>query len=383
MSDRWKGGFIQYFFDPLDPGPALPFGPLYSWGGGGSVLGQNGGPALSSPTQVGALVDWVKVSGKNEHVLAVKYDNTLWAWGANNRGQLGIDSIANQSSPTQVGALTDWYMASAGSATVSGATKTDGTLWTWGRWIYGSLGRTDGISRSSPVQVGALTNWLEVSCGDYHMLAVKTNGTIWSWGYNSDGQLGLNIASTVNRSSPVQIGSLTTWSKVSTGGNTSAAIQTNGTLWTWGFNGQGQLGLNDITTKRSSPVQVGALTNWSEIAVGKNHMLAIKTDGTLWAWGYNDRGQLGDGTVVDKSSPVQIGALVNWSKISVSSSATGILFSMATKTDGTLWTWGGNTSGQLGDGTVVNRSSPVQIGSGTTWNNITACGISGLATQTS
>ena len=383
MSDRWKAGFIQYFFDPLTEGPALTFGPLYSWGFGGSVLGQNDGLSRSSPTQVGALIDWVKVSGKNGHVLAVKYDNTLWAWGENNRGQLGIDSIAEQSSPTQVGALTDWYMASAGSATISGATKTDGTLWTWGRWIYGSLGRTDAISRSSPVQVGALTNWLEVSCGDYHMLSLKTNGTLWAWGQNSDGQLGLNIASTINRSSPVQIGSLTTWSKVSAGGDTSAAIQTNGTLWTWGFNGQGQLGLNDITTKRSSPVQVGALTNWSEIAVGTTHMLAIKTDGTLWAWGNNGNGELGDNTVDWKSSPVQIGALVNWSKVSASSASSGDFFSMAIKTDGTLWAWGNNSFGQLGNGTVIKRSSPVQIGSNTTWNNIAACGISGLATQTS
>jgi alpha-tubulin suppressor-like RCC1 family protein len=186
---------------------------------------------------------------------------------------------------------------------------------------------------------------------------------MWTWGYNGQGQVG--DGTRVSRSSPVQVGALTNWSQIAAGNGHTAAVKTDGTLWAWGNNnnpnGGGQLGLNDVLF-RSSPVQVGALTNWSQIAAGRLHTAAIKTDGTLWAWAQNIRGQVGDNTVVARSSPVQVGALTNWSQI-----AAGGYHTAAIKTDGTLWTWGYNANGQVGDGTAVSRSSPVQVGALTTW----------------
>ena len=185
----------------------------------------------------------------------------LYSWGLNSSGQLGLGDTANRSSPNQVGALTTWLNVSAGSSS-SFAVKTDGTMWSWGNGSQGGLGLGNLTSYSSPKQVGALTAWLSVT-GRYAVLATKTDGTLWSWGSNGSGQLGLG--NTVDRSSPVQVGALTTWQYVSTssGGHT-VANKTDGTLWAWGRNQAGQLGLNN-TTYYSSPKQVGALTSWTTL----------------------------------------------------------------------------------------------------------------------
>lgn len=137
---------------------------------------------------------------------------------------------------------------------------------------------------------------------------------LYAWGLNSSGQVGNGTAN--NLSSPVQVGSLTDWSQISAGGEHSAAVKTNGTLWTWGKNSFGQLGQNDIVS-RSSPVQVGALTDWAQVSAGLTQFTAaIKTTGTLWTWGDDDGGNLGQNSVVDRSSPVQVGALTNWAQVS-------------------------------------------------------------------
>jgi alpha-tubulin suppressor-like RCC1 family protein len=271
------------------------------------------------------------------------------------------------SSPVQVGALTNWAQVSAGLNNGNmGAIKTDGTLWTWGNSTSGLLGDNQAsVNRSSPIQIGSLTDWSFVSAGSAHVVALKTSGTMWSWGSNSGGRLGQNIAATVSVSSPVQIGALTNWSRVSAYTSHTLAVTTSNTLYAWGYGAYGRLGLGNVIN-RSSPVQVGALTNWSQISAGSYHSAAIKTDGTLWAWGRNNNGQLGENTVVLRSSPVQVGALTDWSQISAGNTQT-----VAIKTDGTLWAWGNNNQGQVGDGTVVLRSSPVQIGALTSWYAVT------------
>tara|TARA_R110002020_G_scaffold15897_4_gene56621 strand:+ start:132 stop:1355 length:1224 start_codon:yes stop_codon:yes gene_type:complete len=286
----------------------------------------------------------------------------LWSWGRNQNGQLGVDNTTYYSSPVQVGALTNWRAnTTAGGQYVSAAIKNDGTLWTWGQGTSGALGDGTTVTKSSPVQVGLLTNWATVTQMRHSTLAIKTDGTLWSWGANGLGQLGLG--NTTYYSSPVQVGSLTTWSKISCGLNFVTAIKTDGTLWAWGRNAQGQLGQGN-TTNKSSPVQVGLLTDWSQLGDGKASCFALKTDGTLWAWGDNGYGVLGDGTSTDRSSPVQIGSLTTWSQlVSAGQYHCGVV-----KTDGTLWTWGRNTYGQVGDGTTTNRSSPVQVGALTTWS---------------
>jgi alpha-tubulin suppressor-like RCC1 family protein len=186
-------------------------------------------------------------------------------------------------------------------------------MWSWGRNDSGKLGLGDTANRSSPVQIGAGITWSSVSCGGQSSfsVAVKTDGTMWSWGDNGYGQLGLG--NETSRSSPTQIGGIDGWSKIRANYNSCAAIKTNGTLWTWGRNASGQLGLGN-TTHYSSPKQVGALTNWSNAGTGAlgTRCLITKTDGTLWAWGDNFQGKLGLGDTFARSEPSQVGALTNW-----------------------------------------------------------------------
>jgi alpha-tubulin suppressor-like RCC1 family protein len=148
-------------------------------------------------------------------------------------------------------------------------------------------------------------------------MAIKTDGTLWAWGWNRKGQLGINgnVDGFTGQSSPVQVGALTTWAQVSAGSEHTAAVKTDGTIWSWGYNGNAELGDN-TTISRSSPVQIGSLTNWAQVSAGSYHTTSVKTDGTFWAWGSNPNGQLGDGTVAAKSSPVQVGALTSWSNVS-------------------------------------------------------------------
>jgi alpha-tubulin suppressor-like RCC1 family protein len=363
---RYKAGIMKPGFNPLGTQQVGYYNALYGWGyNANNELGLGDTANRLSPTQVGPLTDWKSISAGVAHILAIKYDGSLWTWGNDNPyGQSGLNSPGQRSLPTQVGALTNWSSISAGNNHTA-AIKTDGTLWAWGLNYQGQLGLGDAgnyTDRSSPVQVGSGTTWASVSGGYLHTAAIKTDGSLWTWGYNPYGQLGKNDL--VSRSSPVQVGALTNWSSVSAGYNFVLAIKTDGTLWSWGYNIYGRLGLNDIVD-RSSPVQVGSGTTWSKVSVGFYHTAAIKTDGTLWAWGLNTSGQLGQNDLVSRSSPVQVGALTNWSSVSG-----GSYLVTAIKTDGTLWTWGLNSYGQLGQNDLVSRSSPTQVGLSTSWTTL-------------
>jgi alpha-tubulin suppressor-like RCC1 family protein len=240
---------------------------FYVWGNNSAgQLGINNRSSRQSPVQVGED-DWSETAMGNEHCVSVKNNGTLWSWGINTTGNLGLGNRVNRSSPVQVGSDTSWYEPGAGGEGAGGGhsvcTKTDGTIWSWGNGGSGRLGHGNVINRSSPVQIGALTNWARVACGDDFTLAVKTNGTMWSWGRASAiGQTGQN--NLINLSSPVQIGADTNWAQVAAGGNHSLAVKTNGQLWAWGSNSEGRLGINDQYS-RSSPVQVGALTTWEKL----------------------------------------------------------------------------------------------------------------------
>ena len=299
----------------------------------------------------------------------------LYTWGHGANGGLGLGDVdVHRSEPTQLGTLTDWTVQMGGSSN-GGCTaiKSDGTLWTWGDNPYGQLGLGDTTDRSSPVQVGALTTWAKTSNHGATAHAIKTDGTLWGMGVNSwNGNIGDNT--TTNRSSPVQVGSATNWSVIaSTASDAKMAVQSNGTLWSWGWNYRGSLGrgLGLGSVSVSSPAQVGSLTNWStgpNKLSGSLHFGAVKTDGTLWTWGDNTYGQLGLGDTTNIDSPVQVGSLTNWDTISTG----GGDFFAARKTDGTIWTWGRNQYGYLGHGNTTSLSSPVQVGSLTSWAEIDA-----------
>ena len=352
---------------------------LWSWGynSGTGAVGDNSRVNRSSPVQLGSSY-WIDIYNAGAAFYggaAIKENGTLWAWGDNWQGQLGQNTNGGDwpawsgaiSSPVQIGSDTTWGEGttslgnkthlSVGYAGV-GCIKTDGTLWMWGNNPGGKLGQNDTASRSSPAQVPG-TTWKQIVVSYYSAFAIKTDGTLWSWGDGNGGALAQN--STVKYSSPVQIPG-TTWDIVdSVSDKGCAAIKTDGTMWAWGRNNYGQLGIND-RTDRSSPVQIPG-TTWSNIDGSGSDpgALATRTDGTLWSWGYNAHGRLGQNNITSYSSPVQIPG-TDWAKTDRKKLSGGALYSSgAIKTDGTFWTWGKNNYGQLGKNSVVNYSSPVQV----------------------
>jgi alpha-tubulin suppressor-like RCC1 family protein len=353
------------------PAPAMA-AQLWVWGNNyNGKLGDNTTVNKSSPVQtIAGGSDWNSVAGGYAHTAGIKTNGTLWTWGDNtfygmDGGQLGDNTNTNKSSPVQVGVETNWSSVACGNIHTA-AIKTDGTLWTWGRGTTGQLGDGAGvISRSSPAQtIAGGTDWSKLACGSYNTAAIKTDGTLWLWGQNYYGQLGINIG-IGNKSSPAQtIAGGSDWNKIACGAAHIAAIKTDGTLWIWGSNSNGELGDN-TTVNKSSPVQtiVGG-SDWNSVACGNSFTAAIKNDGNLFTWGSNIFGRLGNGITVNKSSPTQtIAGGTNWSKI-----ACGNSHAAAIKTDGTLWVWGYSTNGGLGDNTTVSKSSPVQtVAGGTNW----------------
>jgi alpha-tubulin suppressor-like RCC1 family protein len=363
-----------------------PFYALYSTGNNADgALGLNDRTNRSSPTQIGSESNWRLIAhggfGDNANPgvsAAIKTNGTLWLWGFGQYGRLGQGDTISRSSPTQVGSLTSWsdvFVGAYGAFTM--ARRTDGTLWLWGRGYYGTLGQGNNNNYSSPKQLGTGTTWSKIGGSQNVAAAIKTDGTLWVWGNNSYGKLGLG--DTTERNSPVQLGSGTDWDRLSQtgGGNWMGAIKTNGTLWTWGGNWQTQTGSN--RSAGFTPVlptqQTGS--NWSRLAIGTDHGLGIKTDGTLWGWGNNSRGQLTN-SVGGYASITQIGTNTNWAEVSTSQYET-----VALKTDGTIWAWGKNTIGMLGlNGEIGSYiTSPRQIGSGTNWGAVAIGSVTLLRTN--
>ena len=365
---------------------------LWGWGKNNyGSLGINQAPAqltgLSSPTQVGTDTTWsANMQGGARATYGIKTDGSLWSWGYNFAGILGLNSTTTLSSPTQVGTDTTWNKTRRTLASdqgyAVGSIKTDGTLWTWGRNDEGDLGQNSLTRLSSPTQVGTETTWSKVSMGNQNALAIKTDGTMWAWGNNNNGYLGLNETDQ-EYSSPVQLPG-TTWNDVVSRSYNGFATKTDGTLWvTGGYNFYGTLGLNQAHGARiSSPTQIGTNTTWANLPNNGGddsiHMMATKTDGTLWVWGRGASGALGlnEGTPSEVSSPIQVGTDTTWSTC-----AFGYFESGALKTDGTLWTWGTNTQGAAGQNNVTKYSSPTQVGSGTKWDYISYGGDSLSALQ--
>jgi len=369
VSFRYVSGINKPGFNPLAAQTTTTLYNLFSWGRNSfGELGLGNTTKYSSPKQVGALTNWLSTTAGNYTCLVIKTDGTLWTWGRGTHGQLGLGNTTSYSSPKQVGALTNWSSTSNGRYAVI-ATKTDGTLWSWGNNYVGSLGLGNTTYYSSPKQIGALTTWLRVAMSGYGAsYAITTSGAIYSWGNNYYGELGRGTSGGgTNTSSPVQVGALTNWLNLACGRYFVLVTKTDGTLWGWGRNNTGQLGLGN-RTDYSSPKQIGALTTWSTISGSESYSTAITTSGTLYVWGNNANGQLGLGNTTYYSSPKQVGSLTTWSKLG--DGPTKDNFNISIKTDGTLWSWGNNSNGQLGLGNTTNYSSPKQVGSLTTWASI-------------
>lgn len=278
---------------------------------------------------------------------AIAFDGTLYTWGQNGFGQLGQSGVGVYGgvyTPTKVN--DDKWAKVKGRASTMVGIHTDGTLWSWGRNSDGALGigDTDIESVATPGQIGT-DRWIDCTAGYYHAAAVKADGTLWAWGQNSQHQVDKSSASAV--AAPEQIGADTDWTQVVAGLKMTAALKADGTLWTWGNNAESALGRATADGYDAEPMQV--LDHVAQFAVGDMHVLAVKDNGRLWGWGYNLHGELADGTQTNVAVPTQIGS-AQWEMV-----ACGSYHSMGVQIDGSLWVWGWNRYGQLGLGDDDNR----------------------------
>ena len=325
-------------------------GTVWAWGRNDSgQLGDGTTTDRATPAHVLGLDNVVAIASRGSPSFALKSDGTIWAWGANSHGALGDGTTTNRTTPVQVLELDD-VVAIAPSL----ALRSDGTVWAWGPNGAGQLG--DGTITSPgttiPVQILGLDDVVAIAAGNQHSIALKSDGTVWSWGTNTDG-----FISAGPTTPPVQVFGIDNVVAISLYWGHSLALRSDGTVWAWGLNNRGALG-DGTTTFRATPAQVLGINNVVAIASGTHHSIAIQSDGTVWTWGSNSYGLLGDGTIVRESlTPVRVHGLDN-----VVAIVSGWYHVLALQeNDSAVWAWGYNDRGQLGDGTTVGRNTPVQV----------------------
>ena len=380
---RFRLHSLRRFGARLAIGLAVAVGSVHAggvrpWAWGNNEYGQLGDGTTTerhTPVQTASVTYIRALTGGWRHTVALRTDETVWTCGWNARGQLGDGTTDDSETPVQVGALTNVRAVAAGDKHCL-ALLWDGTVWGWGANDSHQIVAAGASEYTAPVRVPGLSDVKAVAAGWTHGVAVKTDGSVWTWGNNTKGQLGIGETGG-GPWGATQVVNLANVQTVAGGWYHSVALKTDGTVWAWGYNVHGQVG-DDTTEDRNTPVQVSNLTNVQAIAAGKCHTLALKSDGTVWAWGDNGRGQLGDATNAERHTPVQVSGLTHVQAISAKHD-----HSVALKTDGTVWAWGYNLYGQLGDNTTTHRNAPVQVSSLTGVRVIGAGYYHTLATQDS
>ncbi|MDD5761565.1 MAG: hypothetical protein PHP88_03550 [bacterium] len=335
-------------------------GTVWAWGGNYSgQLGDNTTTQRTLPVQVTGLSGVAAIAAGSGHTVALKSDNTVWAWGYNGTGQLGDNTSSNRLMPVAVAGLSGVVaVAAGGEHTV--ALKSDNTMWAWGNNASGQLGDNSVTNRWLPVQVPGLSPVAAVSAGLYHTVALKSDGTVWAWGHNEYGQIGDNTTGFGRyKSVPAQVQGLSgVFVAVAAGAYHTVALKSDNTVWAWGNNASGQLGINQPNFGFPYPVprQVTGLTGVVAIAAGFEHTFALKSDGTVWAWGSNVKGAFGNGTTASEIAPVQVTNFTGFLAV-----APGFDFTVALKGDGTFWACGNNQFGELGRGTADLSAHPVPV----------------------
>lgn len=294
--------------------------------------------------QINAQQCWDKISSGAYHTIAIAKNGTLWGWGYNSEGQVGNGNKVNQTSPVQIGTDTDWITIGTGYYHSFGI-KSNGTLWAWGDNVSGQLGNANNTDQLSPIQIGT-SQWQAIIGGEAFTIAIKTDGTLWTWGTNSYGQLGDGGIST-SRNTPFQVGTDTNWWKISAGRYNSYALKATKKLWAWGINNKSQVG-DYSTSNRYLPVAIAASENFDNVIAGLNASYAITELGNLKAWGAVN----GSDVYADYPFAYQ-STHTNWVDLKV-----GINHFVGTKNTNELYTWGTNNNGQLG---VNSSTTPVQI----------------------
>jgi alpha-tubulin suppressor-like RCC1 family protein len=323
-------------------------GTVWGWGNFGqeeSSVGLDQTPLLSD-------VKTVAASSGHYHSFAIKNDGSVWGWGSNSHGQLGINAKEDYVKvPIKIHDLDQVVSVSAGVFHTL-ALKDDGSVWTWGPNWYGQLGNGSYNERKSPSIVENLTSVKEVAAGFFHSLALKDDGTVWRWGGYGDSTNEFPIKD--QSPSPVRVKIIDQIVAIAAGGSHGVALKDDGTVWTWGYNNEGQLGDGKFLNECScEPRIVSGLTDVKAITAGGAFTMALRKDGTVWTWGDNTFGQLGDGTYESKCEGIEIPSINDVIHI-----AAGTKHAMAMKKDGSVWLWGSNDHGQLGDKTESTRNRP-------------------------
>lgn len=274
-------------------------------------------------------------AGYYDHFHVLCSNGTVWGWGDNTNYQLGDGTTDDHyDTVVQASGLSNVRGISSGEDYTI-AVKSDGTVWAWG----------GAVSYTSPTQVSSLSDIIAVSARTSGFIALQSGGTVLTIPFSS---------STIG--TPAAVSGLSNVIAIAAGGGHNLALKSDGTVWAWGSNSAGQLGDGTTTNQPTTPVQVSSLTGITGIAAGEAHSLAIKSDGTVWAWGRNNFGQLGDGSNTNSSTAIQISSFSG-----VTAIAAGDNHSLAAKSDGTAWAWGRNNNGELGDSSYTHRNAPVQI----------------------
>jgi len=362
---RWSGSEFQVYngtaWVPIITTISSP--PLFGWGKN-TYYGQLGSgntiTTVSPVSVVGGFTDWIQATAGQKFSVAIRANGTAWAWGDPSNGQLGngTSSVSRSSPVSVVGGFTDWIQVSSGEFHTVGL-RAGGQVWGWGRSNYGQWGQGYTLTRSSPTRTtGFWTDVSQIAAGSFHSLFLR-NGTLWAAGRGSSGEVGNNAANNNNLNPQQVAGGFTDWVNVSGGQMHSVAIRANGTAWCWGSNFRGQLGTNSVTST-SSPVSVaGGFTDWTQISAGGQHTVGLRANGTIWAWGYSNYGQLGNnlGSGNNRSSPASVvGGFTDWVTLG------SVKYqSLAIRGNGTAWAWGRNSLGQLGNGDGADRSSPSSV----------------------
>jgi len=333
--------------------------------GDGTTLERHLPTRVHGPGNIGFLDSITAIMGGEHTNYALKSNGTLWAWGGNFAGQLGDGTYTNSVTPVQVSGLsTVKSLGGRGYHTL--AVKTDGTVWAWGWNRYGELGHDTngspcpnglaGTCSNVPVLVSGVSDPLMVTGGGFFNLALMPDHTLLAWGRNNHGELG--DGTFTQRPAPVPVNSvLANVEYVSAGWFHAIALTTDKKVWTWGDNSAGEIGTGSTsTTGVNLPVQVPGLANVKTVSAGDGFTAALKADGTVWTWGGNAFGQLGDGTFNDRPSPAPVAGLEN-----VVYLAARDYHVIVIKSDGSVWCWGSNENGECGDNTVVDRTRPVQV----------------------
>jgi alpha-tubulin suppressor-like RCC1 family protein/sugar lactone lactonase YvrE len=333
-------------------------GTLWTWGS--NAYGQLGNGVPTSallPTRVGSGTDWLTVACGANHTVAIKGNGELWAWGNNDSGQVGNGTwgLNPVTAPVRIGTDTDWASVGGGH-THTLAIKRNGELWAWGNNANGRLGDGTTVSRTTPTRIGTDSDWASVAGALSHSLGIKRGGALFAWGGNANGQLGIGSQSDQPAPAQVMVGA-GGWKAIACAGSSSIGVMQDGSLWTWGLNSSGQLG-DGATWQRTAPGRLGLDSDWAAVGSGGSHQAAVKSDGTLWTWGANPYGQLGDGTTTTSTVPVRFGNATDYVSVACLTNHTAGLDRF-----GRLWMSGLNASGQLGNGDTANRRVPTLVGS--------------------